>query len=81
MPPMDIFTYSGKNTDMDEDFAGWTMADLRERVHIVEEFDQLCDKIIEEAVHLSENCEIKEETYTVEKTRKVLTERQIGGTQ
>ena len=76
VPPMDIFTYSGKNTDMDEDFADWTMDDLRERVRTVEEFDQLCDKIIEEAVYISEHFEVKEETYTIEEKRKVLTERQ-----
>ena len=57
---------------MDEDFSDWTMDDLRERVVIVEDFDKLCDQIIQTAVYLSENFEIEEETYTVEKTRKVL---------
>ena len=71
-PPMNIFTYAGRNTDMDEDFSDWTMDDLRARVEIVEDFDKLCDQIIQTAVYLSENFEIEEETYTVENTRKVL---------
>lgn len=77
-PPTDIFTYSGRNTDMDEDFTDWTMDDLRERVRLVEEFDRLCDKIIAEAMYISEHFKVEEETYTVEAKRKVLTERKGG---
>ena len=67
-----VTVYPGRNTDMGEDFSDWEMEQLRERVKLVQEFDQLADDIVQEAIYIAQNYEIKDETYTVEKTRQVL---------
>lgn len=66
---------TGKSIDEDEDFEGWSLEELQERVDVVINFDQLCDDIVAEAVYLAEECDAEEETYYIEKTRKVLAER------
>lgn len=71
-PPLQVFTYPGKATDMDEDFEGWSLEELRERVKLVQEFDALADKIVSEARYMAENCSVREEVYYEQKTRKVL---------
>ncbi len=74
-PPLQVFTYPGKATDMDEDFEGWSLEELRERVKLVQEFDALADKIVSEVRYMAENCSVREEVYYEQKTRKVL----VGG--
>ena len=64
-----------KSVDQDEDFEDWDMDELKERVQVVMDFDQLCDDIIAEAVYMANECDIEEETYYVEQTRKVLSPR------
>lgn len=71
-PPLQVFTYPGKATDMDEDFEEWSLAELRERVKLVQEFDTLADEIVLEARYMAENCSVQEEVYCEQKTRKVL---------
>lgn len=71
-PPLQVFTYPGKATDMDEDFEEWSLAELRERVKLVQEFDTLADEIVLEARYMAENCSVQEEVYYEQKTRKVL---------
>ena len=71
-PPVQVFTYSGKCTDMDEDFEGWSMDELRERVELVQEFDELADRIVNEVKCIAESRMVVEEIYYVPKTRKVL---------
>ena len=73
-PIMQSFTYPGKGTDMGEDFEDWDMYSLKERVKLVQEFDELCDKCLAEFVWLIDNAEIEEEEYEVTEThtRKVL---------
>ncbi len=61
--------------DQDADFEDWDMDELKERVQLVTDFDQLCDDIVAEAVYLAENYDLSDETYYVPHTRKVLTER------
>ena len=68
-PIMQSFTYSGRGTDMDEDFEDWDMYSLKERVKLVQEFDELCDKCLAELVWLIDNAEIEEEEYEVVETR------------
>ena len=65
---------SGKGTDMCEDFEDWDMYSLKERVKLVQEFDELCDRCLAEFVWLIDNAEIEEEEYEVTEThtRKVL---------
>ncbi len=62
IPPIEIGSYPGRGTDMDEDFEGWELYLLRERVRLVCEFDKLCDDILKTVVNLIENYEIDEET-------------------
>ena len=45
---MQVFTWPGKDIDMYEDFEGWTLRELRERVELVQEFDRLCETILQE---------------------------------
>lgn len=76
-PPMQAITYPGRGTDVGEDFEGFTMEELQERVKLVQELDQLADDIVEAGVYLAENCEIIEEEYTVVKFRKVLKSKEM----
>ena len=71
-PPLQVFTLPGKSTDMDEDFEGWSMDDLRARVKLVQEFDALADNIVLEVKSIAESCSVREEVYYEPKTRKVL---------
>ena len=73
-PLKDFFTYPGKSVDMYEDFKGWSMEELRERVKLIQEFDQLCDDIVSEAIYISENYEVVEEEYFVPSIRRILKE-------
>jgi len=41
------FAYPGKEIDMHEDFKDWPMDQLRERVKLVQQFDRLCDRIVD----------------------------------
>ena len=34
---MQVFTWPGKDVDMYEDFDGWTLSELRERVELVQD--------------------------------------------
>lgn len=72
-PMMQPFTYPGKDVDMDEDFEDWGMYSLKQRVKLVQEFDQLCDDILAQVVYLLDNAEIEEDVEYIPQTRKVLT--------
>lgn len=67
---------TGRSVDDDEDFEGWDLDELQERVKLIMDFDRLCDDIVAEAAYMADECQVEEETYYVEKTRKVLTERE-----
>lgn len=67
---------TGKSIDEDENFEDWSLEELQERVDVVMDFDRLCEDIVAEAVYMAEECGVEEETYYVEKTRKVLAERE-----
>ena len=69
---MQVFTWPGKDVDMYEDFEGWTLHELRDRVELVQEFDKLCDDITSEYFDLCRNYRIAEEEILVPKTIKVL---------
>jgi len=66
------FVYLRRPTDMNRDFSDWDMDQLRERVRLVQEFDQLADAIVEESVRIVSNYEVKDEIHTVKEIRKVL---------
>jgi hypothetical protein len=71
-PPMNVGTYPGKATDMDEDFTDFSMYALRERVKLVQDFDRVTDALIALAVKMVSDYSVENETYFVPKTRKVL---------
>lgn len=64
-PNMRIVTYSGRSTDMGEDFEDWTIDELRKRVKLVQEFDKACDDTLMALIDILDSCEIKEEVITV----------------
>ena len=67
-------TYPGRGTDQNQDYEDWSMYELRSRVELVSEFDKLADALVAEAVYLAENYSVREEAYTVMKTRLVMAE-------
>lgn len=71
-PIMQSFTYSGRDTDMDEDFKDWDIDSIRERVKLVQEFDKLCDDILAQVVYLCDNSAIEEEVEYIPQKKKVL---------
>ena len=48
------------------------MDELRERVRLVQELDQLADAMVDRAVWLANNYTVEEEEYFEPRTRKVL---------
>ena len=71
-PPMQAVTYPGRGIDMDADFEDWSMDQLRNRVILVQELDQLADDIVSEAVWFAQNYEIEEREVCISQTQKVL---------
>jgi hypothetical protein len=69
---MQIFTWPGKDVDMQENFEDMTLSDIRERVELVQDFDRLCDDIVLAFVDMCRNYRISEEEILVPKTIKVL---------
>lgn len=69
---MQVFTWPGKDVDMHEDFEGWTLDKLRERVELINDFDRLCDSIIAEYIDICKNYRITEEEILVPKMVKVV---------
>ena len=69
---MQVFTWPGKDMDMYEDFEGWTLSQLRERVELVQDFDRLCEEIMTAYICICRNYRITEEEILVPKIIKVL---------
>lgn len=69
---MQVFTLPGKDVDMDEDFHGWELFQLRDRVKLVQEFDMLCDNIVEAFIETCRSYRIVEEEILIPKTVKIL---------
>lgn len=69
-------TWPGKSVDQDIDFSDWSADTLKERVALVQSFDKLCDDIVSCAIQMAKNTKIEVETYSVEKTRKVMVDKE-----
>jgi len=67
---MQVFTWPGKSVD--EDFADWTLSEIRERVELVQDFDRLCESIVKSYIGVCRDYRIAEEEILVPKTIKVL---------
>ena len=76
----EVYTQPGKGVDMNEDFSDWTMADLKDRVDTVCQFDRMCDKCLSELIYTVEHFEVEEEEEEVfiPKTVKVMREKSTG---
>lgn len=71
-PSMKVVIFPGRSTDEDACFEEWSMEQLRSRVHLVQELDQLADSMIAEAVQLCRQYDIQEETIYIPQKRLVL---------
>ena len=71
-PPMQTFTYPGRGTDMDADYADWSMHELRGRVELVQAFDHLADTMVATALHMAKSCSVEEEVFLVEHKKPVM---------
>ena len=69
---MQIFTWPGKSVDEYEDFADWTLSEIRDRVELVQDFDRLCSEIVTAYISVCKNYRITEEEILVPETIKVL---------
>jgi hypothetical protein len=57
---------------MDEDFWDWSTERLMERVELVVEFDQLCDRVVETYIQMARDYRITETEIMIPETIKVL---------
>ena len=71
-PPMQAFTYPGRGVDMDEDYEGWSIQDLRDRVRLVQDLDTLADQMVELGIQMARSYSVVEVEISVPQTRKVL---------
>ena len=71
-PPMEIFAYPGRGTDMDEDFEDWSLYELRQRTELVQDFDRLADDIVTEALHIAETHTVEERIIYVPQQKLVM---------
>lgn len=67
-----IGTYPGRSIDMGEDFSDWDIESLKERVKLVQSFDRMCDEVVNQTISMAKSNSVKEEEFTVVKTRKVM---------
>jgi hypothetical protein len=67
-----IGAYFGRSTDMNEDFETWDIYALKARVKLVQEFDELCDNLVNEFIDACRQNTIEDETVMVPKQIKVL---------
>lgn len=72
VPLMEVTVFPGRSTDDGEDYEDWTVSQLRDRVRLVQELDQLADDMVRQAVSMAQNYSVVEEEYLMPQTRKVL---------
>jgi hypothetical protein len=71
-PVCQTFTTPGMGIDDNVDFVEWSTERLKTRVQLVEEFDQLCDRILDFLIYCCENAEVEERTEYIPKKTKSL---------
>jgi hypothetical protein len=69
---MQIFSFPGRDVDMDEDFEDWSLYELQQRTELVQEFDRLADDIVAEALYIAQNHSVEERTVYMPTTELVL---------
>lgn len=66
-PPSELKLFLGRSLDQYEDFEDWSLESLRDRVHLVQDFDQACDEIRANFLDLLAQCKVVEKTIMVPK--------------
>ena len=67
-----IVTYPARGVDEREDFADWSMDELRERVRLVQDFDQACDAAVAVFTQFCDGFRVVEKDILAPRTIKVL---------
>lgn len=57
---------------MDEDYKSWSIYELQQRTELVQEFDQLADDIVAEALYIAQNHSVEERVVYMPTTKLVL---------
>ena len=65
-------TFEIGSGDMGEDFEDWSLYELKQRTELVQEFDQLADDIVEEALHIASEHTVEERVIYKPTTELVL---------
>jgi len=67
-----VYTCPGLGLDENEDFSAWDIEDLRDRVSLVQEFDKLCDDVVNLFISYCEDYNVEEKIVMVPRVKKVL---------
>ncbi len=70
--PMQSYTYVGRGIDMDQDYEDWTISELRDRVRLVQELDQLADDMVALGIQMAKDYSVVEVEVSIPQTQKVL---------
>ena len=71
-PRPQIVTYPGRGLDEDPSFDDWSMAELRNRVRLIQDFDRACDAALAEFIRFCEEYRVVEKDILVSKTVRAL---------
>ena len=66
-PVYESFSWPGRGLDMDKDVADWDTSTLRDRVEIVWDFDQTCERAVRYFVDFARRHHAEEQTVLVER--------------
>lgn len=72
IPPMQTFTYPYRGTDDGADFEDWSLAELRDRTELVQDFDRLADDIVTAGLYMAQKHTVEERTVLVPAPRLVM---------
>ncbi len=70
--PMQSYTYAGRGIDMDQDYEDWMISELRDRVRLVQELDQLADDMVALGIQMAKDYSVVEVEVSIPQTQKVL---------
>lgn len=76
-PPVELFVYPGRGTDMDDDFEEWSFFELRRRVDLIQDFDQLADDIVSAALRMTRSFTVIERAVYQPVTQKCLAVKEV----
>jgi hypothetical protein len=71
-PVPQVITWPGKGVDEHEDWSGWDLGSLRERVRLVQDFDRACDEAVATFVRFCDEYRVVEKTVSMPTQVRVL---------